>query len=154
MPRLARALATVGGIGYLPKAPGTAGSLVGWLIGLLVCSSGFPQGCVLTLWLCAFLIGVAASTSTERTLKVHDPSCVVIDEMVGMWAVLMAVPRAQHLSWLSVIAFGVFRLFDVTKPPPLKHLARLPAGWGIMLDDLGASAYTCLVLTWLTRVLG
>lgn len=151
MPRLANLLATVGGLGVLPYAPGTLGSAVGLLVGLLWLSyeSVAVRWGVLAL---GVLIGVLASTSVERQLETHDPPCVVIDEVIGMLAIAVAVPSISHSFWLFAIAFGLFRLFDVLKPPPLRWLSRFPAGWGIMLDDLGASAYTCLVLWLILRV--
>ena len=60
-----------------------------------------------------------------------------------MWAVTSAVPLVSEVAWLAVIAFVLFRAFDIAKPPPLPRLARYAGGWGIMLDDLGASIYTC-----------
>lgn len=92
------------------------------------------------------LIGVWASTLTEQTLKVLDPSSVVIDECWAMYLIIVASPGA-YLSWeVAVAAFLLFRVFDIIKPPPLKNLARLPGGWGIMLDDAGAALYTLLVM--------
>ena len=139
--RLASLLATVGGLGRLPVAPGTAGSFAGLATGL----AWFPQPFAACSWLGAWLIGVAVSTRVERDLHVHDPSCVVIDEFTGMWLVLMAAPPMRHAPWLLAAAFGLFRFFDILKPPPLKWLARAPRGWGIMLDDVGAAAYTLLI---------
>lgn len=155
---IARAIATVGFVGYVPVAPGTAGSLVGWLVGLVivsVSSASFPQNAsalVLGGWVglaACFVIGVVTSSAMERESGQHDPSYVVIDEYIGMWAVVLACPFVVFVPWLAGAAFVLFRIFDVTKPPPLKWLSRRPGGWGIMLDDLGASGYTVLIL-WLT----
>lgn len=145
MRRLARAIATVGGIGYLPIAPGTAGSVIGLLIGLFWPLQGSVALRVAILG-AGFLVAVWASTVAERELKAHDPACVVIDEVLGMWVVVWLTPVLP-----LVVAFVLFRLFDITKPPPLKILSRFPGGWGIVLDDLGASVYTCLLL-WLIRL--
>lgn len=144
-----RAIATVGGIGYLPKAPGTAGSFVGVVLGLLTTPSfkdpqPYPTMLLLGLVACFFL-GMAVSGQLERALGIHDPAIVVIDELWGMWAILVASPMVRVLP-LTVIAFVLFRAFDIVKPPPLKRLGRLPGGWGIMLDDLGAAAYALGVL--------
>ena len=146
---LVNTLATVGGVGYLPGAPGTAGSLVGLLLGFLTTpglkdSPPYPFA-LLAAVVGGFFLGVASSGEAERLFGLHDPSCVVIDECVGMWAVMVAVPITR-VPFLAVVAFVLFRVFDIVKPPPLKRLARLPGGWGIMLDDLGASAYTVGVL--------
>lgn len=145
-----RTIATVGGVGYLPKAPGTAGSLVGLLVGFIAARpfKDPPQAAsILLLALTAcFFVGVAVSTQAERHFGARDPSAVVIDEFWGMWAIMVAAPLVSQGPLLAAIAFGLFRAFDIIKPPPLKRLSRLPGGWGIMLDDLGAAAYTFGVL--------
>ena len=144
MPRLARILATVGGIGYAPLVPGTFGSAVGWLLGVAWPARGH-EGVHWILLILVGLLGIIAATSTERQLGRLDPGCVVIDEVIGMWAILVAVSRASQ-GWWSGVAFVLFRFFDIVKPPPLKWLSRFPGGWGIMLDDVGASVYACFVL--------
>lgn len=141
---IARFLATACGAGYVPKLPGTAGSAVGLLLGWVV-SRLLPVAQFVALGV-AFLIGVAASTITERSSGVHDPSFVVIDEVWGMWAVMACLPELFQHGGMIVAAFVIFRAFDIFKPPPLKWLAQAPKGWGIMLDDVGASAYTILLL--------
>ena len=145
---LVKAISTVGFVGYLPKAPGTAGSLVGLLVGIVAAPAVTdPVGPAHLFGLAAvFLVGVAVSTHAEREFGVQDPPQVVIDECWGMWAILVASPLLSHALPLAAIAFGIFRAFDIAKPFPLKRLARFPGGWGIMLDDLGAAAYTLLVL--------
>lgn len=148
----ARAIATAGGAGYCPWAPGTAGSLVGWLIGYAA-GTRLPFAWRLITWAIAVVMSVIASTATERQLKIHDPSVVVIDEVVGMWMVFALLPRLADSFWLGLMAFVLFRAFDVVKPPPLKWLARAPGGWGIVLDDLGAALYATAILTFLTRSL-
>ena len=146
MGRLAKWLATAGGVGYLPGAPGTWGSVLGLVVGLAAwhaCAA--PVGLILLL--ASTLIAVAASTTAERLLARHDPSCVVIDEVVGMWWTMALAPAALYGSWTwMLLAFGLFRLFDILKPPPLQRLATAPAGWGIVLDDLGAAVYAAAVM--------
>ncbi len=147
MDRLVKFLATAGGLGYLPAAPGTAGSALGLLIGLAV-SGGLAHAVPLQAALLTAAIGaaVAVSTAAERLFNRHDPSCIVIDEVVGMWLTLALAPPLGPAGWL--LAFALFRLFDIVKPPPLRWLATRPGGWGIVLDDLGAALYTGLVM-WL-----
>ena len=147
---IARLIATAGGAGYCPVAPGTAGSLVGWLIGFLA-ATHLPVGWRLPAWVAAVIISIIASTVAERQLGIHDPSVVVIDEVVGMWMVFILLPRAAESLLVSLAAFILFRTFDTIKPLPLRWLARAPGGWGIVLDDLGAAAYTCLIVAWLAR---
>ena len=146
---LAKWIATAGGLGYSPVAPGTAGSAIGALVGWFL--SRTPTTVQLSALGVSFLIGVAVSTITAGDLKIRDPSSVVIDEVWGMWAVLVACPSVlRSFGWVA-LAFGLFRLFDVIKPPPVKWLERAPEGWGIMLDDLGAAAYTILILQGVTK---
>ena len=145
-----KAIATVGFVGYVPRAPGTAGSLAGLLVGLLTAPAvkdphPYPLRLLIGVVACFFL-GVVVSTRAEREFGVHDPRPVVIDECWAMWAILVAAPLLCHAWPLTVVAFGLFRAFDIAKPFPLKDLGRLPGGWGIMLDDLGAAGYTVLVL--------
>ena len=155
--RVSHVIATVGGVGYLSVGPGTAGSAVGLLIGWLT-STLVPRTASAQLWLwlallVGFVIAAIAATKTERELRVHDPSFVVVDELWGMWAIAVAVP-IFHDPLLTALGFALFRLFDITKPPPLKLLARWPAGWGIMFDDAGAAVYSIgilwLVAKWLS----
>jgi len=148
---VAKAIATVGGAGYCPVGPGTIGSLIGCGIGLLTAPPPtaphpVPIGLVIFLGV-AFLAGVLASAHVERLWQQHDPPAVVIDECWAMWAVTAVAPLART-PMLLLVALGLFRVFDILKPPPLKSLARLPGGWGIMLDDVGAASYTLLGL-WL-----
>jgi phosphatidylglycerophosphatase A len=152
---VARIIATVGFVGYVPVAPGTAGSLVGWLVGLLLvaAASGIVAANPQALWAgmvaglaVSFGLGVGSSQRLERDLGEHDPPAVVIDECVGMAAVVFACPFLVELPLMAIVAFVLFRLLDILKPPPLKWLARKPGGWGIMLDDLGASTYTVGIL--------
>jgi len=73
-----------------------------------------------------------------------DPQIVVIDEVVGQWITLAGAPR---INWRSLlIAFALFRLFDIFKPPPVRNLERLPGGTGIVLDDAAAGVYAALAL--------
>lgn len=160
MRRLARTIATAGGIGYLPKAPGTAGSLVGLLLGWIWPWPGLFSLVNAVAIAAAIIVGVIASSVAERDLRQHDPPCIVIDEVVGMWIVMLLRPFAAHLPMsphlspreilyhvvVPLMAFALFRWFDITKPPPLKRLARFPQGWGIMADDLGASVYAGFIL--------
>jgi len=143
---VAKLIATAGGVGACPLAPGTVGSLVG--VGLAwLAASRLSIGWCLVSAVIACGVGVVASGRAARELGIADPSVVVIDEVVGMWLVFAVVPQALRVWWLGVAAFVLFRAFDTLKPPPLRRLERFPRGWGIILDDLGAAAYTCVVLT-------
>ena len=148
MGRLAKFLATGFGVGYVPKAPGTAGTVLGLALGLLPLTLTQPLTIVAVAVL--LLLGVWICGAAETAIGRIDPSCVVLDEILAMWLIVVALPEVrQHAAGLA-LAFAGFRLFDIAKPPPLRLLARLPGGWGIMLDDLGAAGYTVIVL-WLLR---
>jgi phosphatidylglycerophosphatase A len=82
------------------------------------------------------LVGVWASWRVSRELQRKDPQEVVIDEVAGMLVTMLPVPHASFRAVL--VGFAVFRLFDVVKPWPVRELEKLPAGWGIVLDDVAA----------------
>ena len=84
------------------------------------------------------LIGIPAATSVSRATAIKDPQFVVIDEVAGQLVALIAVP----LAWKTFLAgFILFRVFDISKPFPIRRLERLPEGTGIVVDDLGAGLY-------------
>ncbi len=153
MRRLAEWVATIGGVGYCPIAPGTAGSVAGVALGLATVRA--CPASVILVWLgLGLALAVLVSGMTERARGILDPSFVVIDECWAMWAILVCVPEATRAWGLGVLAFVSFRFFDVVKPPPLKRLARLPGGVGIVFDDVGAAAYTILVLWLVMKIAG
>jgi len=161
---LALAIATCG-VGYLPLAPGTWGSLVG--IGLYLLVRGiamkvmFDAGAgrnfnllhvyygVLAFELVAVVavswIGTWAASRTERLSARKDPGKVVIDEVAGQFIALIPVPFVLEAAWWSaILAFILFRFFDIVKPYPARSLESLPGGMGIMADDLIAGVYAGL----------
>jgi phosphatidylglycerophosphatase A len=142
---LARVIATVFGLGYAPKGPGTVGSLGALLIAWLV--SRYAG--VGPLWFAALtavlaIPGIWAAGVVAKEIGRKDPQIVVVDEVVGQW---LALAGASHLNWKSwLAAFALFRLFDIWKPPPVRQLERLPTGVGIVADDAMAGLYAALVL--------
>lgn len=134
--RLALFLATGFGAGYAPRAPGTAGSLVGLAIGALVAPLGLAVSLAVAAAVC--LAGFPLCRSASATLGEADPGAVVWDEIAGMLVAVLAIPSGWH--WW-VLAFALFRAFDVLKPWPVGWLERRAGGGaGIMLDDLAAGA--------------
>jgi phosphatidylglycerophosphatase A len=131
-------IATFLGVGFaFPLAPGTAASAIIVLLYKLVLfkMAWIPYAAVV---IAVFLIGVVASGRLSAELKVEDPRCVVIDEACGQLTALFLCPA----SWgLLVAAFVLFRLFDIIKPYPIRKLENLPAGWGIMADDLAGGIF-------------
>lgn len=128
--------------GYLPKAPGTWGSLVGLLLVYLLNYFSLPVYLTITVFL--FMIGTFSAGEAEKILDNHDPGIVVIDEIVGMLITMIAVP----LSPLTMLlGFFLFRFFDIVKPFPVNIFdQRFHGGLGIMLDDVMAGIYSLLSL--------
>jgi len=136
------------GSGLSKKAPGTLGSLIAFpLYGLISpLSIEIQLGFVVTL----FFLGIHASDITSRRLKLKDPSCIVIDEIVAMMLILIFIePDAVSF----VIAFILFRFFDIKKPFPISWVEKkFTGGLGIMLDDI-AAAIPCVLIMQLTYLL-
>jgi phosphatidylglycerophosphatase A len=138
-------VATVFGAGLSPIAPGTAGSLAGiasaWAIIHLF---NVPPFYLAILSLGLVPIGIWSATLTARMANKKDPGLVVIDEVLGQWITLAG---GLHVNWkMYLLGFALFRLFDIWKPYPARQLEGLPAGQGIVADDLMAGLYGALVL--------
>lgn len=136
-------IATVAGAGYFPVAPGTVGSAVG--IGVIAAFDAIPfahawRDALFSLTTgVIFFLGIWAAGQSEKFFGRTDPGQVVIDEVVGQMVTFLLGP---HVSWKFLLAgFGLFRLFDITKPFPARRAERLTGGWGIMVDDVIAGAY-------------
>ena len=133
------------GAGLAPKAPGTAGTLVGLAIfWFLVLVLAIPPFVAAFAAIPLFVLGMWAAEVTARNLGVEDHGSIVIDEITAF------IPLAALCSSslvLQLIAFAVFRLFDIWKPPPIKMFEqRLKGGFGVMFDDLVAAAYAYVVM--------
>ena len=126
------------GGGLAPKAPGTFGTLVGFPLFWLI--SSYAQSTQLTIITALFLIGIYLCDITGKALGVSDHGSIVWDEIVAMMLVLTVTP--QH--WAGwIVAFCLFRLFDIWKPFPIRQFdAKLKNGFGVMFDDLLAAIYT------------
>jgi phosphatidylglycerophosphatase A len=127
--------------GRFPLAPGTAGTVVGALLYLLLKDLTQPAyGAVL---LVAAALGTWSAGRAEAILGRKDAPSIVIDEVAGYLLSLAFLPFA----WWTVIAgFFLFRFFDILKPWPLRRLQRISGGAGVMVDDIGAGIYTNIVL--------
>ena len=144
------ALATAFGAGFAPKAPGTAGSIVGVLIYLLI-EAAHAGAYYLHAIIFFFIVGTWASTRVER-LYGHDSQRIVIDEVIGqMIAFGIAAGRYQLSAFYVILGFGLFRLFDIAKPFPIRRLERFKGGLGVVADDVGAGIYALAVLTLVFR---
>ncbi len=137
---IAKAVATVGGIGRVPRLPGTVASVVG--VGLAGWLSPNPvwqiAGCIAVTALGFWSAGPAA-----KAMGMKDPPAVVIDEVAGMMIGLALLPAGWKL---YLAGFLLFRILDIFKPWPIGRLERLPGGVGIMADDLLAGLLTNLLL--------
>jgi len=131
-------IATLGPIGHLRPGPGTWGSLAATLAAPVVF---FPWDLAHRILLLAgaFALGVVCAGRAERFWGHRDPSCVVVDELVGQWIALLTTARDAWGEML--LAFALFRILDILKPWPIRIVEqRLPGGWGIMADDALAGA--------------
>ena len=153
MPLYHQLIVTGLGVGFFPYGPGTMGALFAIFIWLILASAaGTPYliGITLALVIVFTLLGAWSSTVSELYWG-EDPSRVVIDEVVGQWIVLLAIP-ATYQWWQVVTALALFRFFDIVKPLGVRSMEKLKGGWGIMADDILAGVYGFIVL-YLLRIL-
>jgi phosphatidylglycerophosphatase A len=146
------------GVGNIPFAPGTFGSVVGllWFAVLLATQNiwaflgGTVSGVLASVWICG---------KAETILKERDPGSIVLDEICAMpicFVPWVATELLRLKSWppletffgartwyLVAIIFVLFRIFDILKPPPVRQSQRLPGGWGVVTDDVLAAVYVC-----------
>jgi phosphatidylglycerophosphatase A len=145
MNRPAFLLATWFGCGYSPVAPGTAGSVGALLPAWLLVQTFAVAGWVFLIPTLVLLFpSIRAATIVAEQSGRKDPGLVVVDEVLGMWVTLAGVTHWNWKSWLG--AFLLFRILDIWKPYPARELEALPAGTGIVADDLMAGVYGALVL--------
>ena len=154
------------GIGWIPFAPGTFGSLLGLVwFAMLVATGNFwaylagaIEGIAFSIWLC---------DDAEKLLGETDPGSVVLDEIIAIpfcflpwiaseWWQLGVLPPVEHFFtgnalWLTLGLVLLFRVFDIWKPWPVRQAQRLPGGWGVTVDDLLAAVYVALISIVLLR---
>lgn len=139
------------GSGLAPRAPGTAGTLLAWALFPLL-RAPVSDAVFVAILASLFIAGVLVAERTGRALGVSDHGAIVWDEMVAIWLVLLFTPAT--LLWQAV-AVALFRLFDITKPPPIRWAdRRLKGGFGVMFDDLLAAGYAIAVLLVLVNLFG
>jgi phosphatidylglycerophosphatase A len=136
------------GSGLVPRAPGTAGTLLA--VPLAWALMQLPATWHAALALAAVVLGIPICAEGSRRLGRHDPGAVVWDEIAAFLLLALAIPTG--LLWLGV-AFVLFRIFDIVKPWPIRDVDhRLHGGAGIMLDDLLAAGYAAVCLALLSRL--
>ena len=145
--RWAWIVATFFGAGLLRPGPGTYGSVAAallWFGAAHLLHPSLPAlaaGTALAALL-AVAVGIPAATVVARESGREDPGHVVIDEVAGQLIALIAIrPDWRHV----LLSLLLFRLFDILKPPPIRQLERLPAGTGILLDDVAAGLFALLL---------
>lgn len=163
---------SVGGLGFLRPAPGTWGSLPTPLLVAALLLAGAPWWAITIVAASCLALSSAACVAFGRYAESRfgrkDAGEVVCDETAGVSLLLLFVPQAiaelcawaanpplEAIIWTGAVtggAFVLFRIFDIIKPPPANVLERLPAGWGVLMDDLMAGIYAAAV--WWLLVLG
>jgi phosphatidylglycerophosphatase A len=142
-------VATFFGAGLGKPGPGTWGSVAAVLLWAIFAWAFHPSSATLSIALLAGIalsiaLGIPAATIAARESGRHDPGFVVIDEVAGQWIALLGTPFGWRYALMALL---LFRLFDITKPFPARQLERLPAGWGIVFDDVAAGLYAWGVAT-------
>lgn len=134
--------------GYFPIASGTVGSLAAILIYLV---PGFEKlYIIIPATIILIVYGIYLGTKFE-TQYGKDPSECTVDEFVGTWISLIALPK---ILWIIVVAFFVWRILDIVKPPPARNLEKLNGGLGIMIDDVISGLYTLIIMHLVVYLLG
>ena len=146
-PIIPRLIATSFGAGFLPVAPGTWGALVAvilWLPLYIWCSDAVTFWVTAVATLVLTWAGIWASNEAEKYWG-HDPVVACVDETVGQWIALLAVCPGDTW-WLILVAFVLFRAFDIFKPLGIRATERLPRGYGMMADDIVAGIYAAIII--------
>jgi phosphatidylglycerophosphatase A len=167
-PHISILLATWFGLGHLPKAPGTWGSVGGAILSVFLSWLAFrrslpgtegyrpahfwtsgllPSHGTVLIAISISIIGVIVADRAAKYAQIEDPQWVVIDEVSGQLITYYLFFWVLPLNWKSwLLGFILFRIFDIWKPFPARQLERLPGGWGIMADDWMAGIYAAIVL--------
>ena len=146
MTKLGRVLAvggaTVGGVGFIPVAPGTFGTLAA--IPLFWAMAQLPLWAYVATLVALIAVAVWVSDLTERIYDEHDLGHIVVDELVGLLTTTIAIP----FTWKSAVAaFVLFRIFDIVKPWPIRWIDdNAPGGFGVVADDVAAGVAACVVM--------
>jgi len=140
---LALAIATCG-VGYLPLAPGTFGSLVGVAI-FLALTRVAPLSILVAILFFTFA-GIWAGTRTEELSGRKDPGKIVVDEVAGQLIALFPLVFVKWSMLTVIVSFILFRFFDIVKPYPANRLQELKGGAGVMFDDLVAGGYAAIIV--------
>lgn len=145
---VAKVIATVGGAGYSPFAPGTCGTLVAVPLAWLLADTtwwGF-----ITIVALVTVIGIWAAQVADAAWQSHDSGRIVVDEVAGYLATVALVDRGDP--WVLAVGFVLFRALDIVKPPPIRWIdERLPGGYGVVLDDVAAGVIGAAIMVGLVE---
>ena len=153
--RIAYVIATGAGAGFAPAAPGTFGAIEGVILFVIFNAIANNSASLAPLWsisllgavnVAIFILGVWASSRACEICALEDPGQVVVDEISGQLIALTPLVAAPSVAGI-IVAFALFRLFDIFKPYPIRKLERLHAGLGVMADDALAGIYAA-ALVW------
>jgi phosphatidylglycerophosphatase A len=140
---VARAVATAGGAGYSPVAPGTCGTVVA--VPLAWACRGSDTWLFAAVVVAVTLVGIAAAHRADQVWGTHDSGRIVIDEVAGYLATVALVDRGSW--WVPGVGFVVFRALDIIKPPPVRWLdEHVPGGAGVVLDDVAAGVMGAAIM--------
>lgn len=146
LPLLPTIIGTGFGSGFWPWGPGTAGALTGMLIWYAL-SFMLNSTLLFAVTISCIVVFTIAGTWAVKRLSPFwgsDPQKVVIDEMVGVWVPLLAVPASDI--WLALASFVLFRLFDILKPLGIRTLDRCKGAFYVMADDILAGVYSLIII--------
>ncbi|MDR1579929.1 MAG: phosphatidylglycerophosphatase A [Synergistaceae bacterium] len=129
------AVSTMWGLGYVSKSPGTLGCVVSFVFFLLA------ENVSVLLILFLIAIGIIAVGRYMKTSADETPGGIIVDEAVGLLAALWGMERD-----FAIVGFFLYRIVDIVKPFPSRHIVKLPRGVGIMADDIWCGAVTNILL--------
>jgi phosphatidylglycerophosphatase A len=141
---------TVGFSGLSPKAPGTVGSFVSLILGMLLLEV-LPLSTIFMLTLLITVIAVKQINLYEKDVGEHDSKEIVVDELAGMWLTMIIGGVTAGAWMIAAVAFVYFRIFDIWKPSIIGRIdEKVPGGWGVMGDDIlaGLFAGICTAFTY------
>ena len=145
-------LATLFGAGRVPIAPGTLGALLGVPLALGLRASNLHPAVEGGILLAVVAAAVLITGRARPVFNRPDPPEIVLDEFVSIPMTFFLLPAGLAWYWW-VLGFGVNRMLDILKPPPIRHLQRLPGGWGIVADDVAAALVANAALQLAVRLL-
>lgn len=140
MKKIYSIIAAAGFLGYFPFAPGTIASAAGLILCLFLYKWQMLYICVFAA---LFIAGLISADRVEKEKGQKDPQFIVIDEFACIFIVFLFIPL--RIAFL-LTGFILYRIFDITKIPPIRFFEKIKGSWGVMLDDLMAAIYANLIL--------